>query len=121
MNAAGDGDTVIVGRAPISAALSSPESISLVSQYHTTADPALIDQTIISGGSPSIYVDVSAANTTVQGLPFRRGDQSPIQFFAQGGQALDNFFDDTGSDAVSFENVGGVVKATGSSARAMMA
>jgi hypothetical protein len=38
------------------------------------------------------------------------GGTKSVQFFAPGGQALNNFFDNTGSDAVSFENVGGIAR-----------
>jgi hypothetical protein len=110
IDAAGNGDTVLVGPGTYAGGfIISGKSITLASHYHTTGDPSLIDQTIISGGSPAVYVDVSAPNTMVRGFHFVAGDYS-VQFFAQGGQALDNFFDNTGGDAISFEEVGGVAR-----------
>jgi hypothetical protein len=110
VNAAGSGDTVLVGPGTYAGGIViAGKSITLASHYQTTGDQSLINRTIISGGAPAIQVDASAPNTAVKGFHFIGGNKS-VQFFGQGGQALDNFFDDTGSDAVSFESVGGVAR-----------
>jgi hypothetical protein len=110
VNAAGNGDTVLVGPGTYTGGIViAGKSITLASTYQTANDPTLVNQTVISGGAPAIQVDASAPNTIVQGFHFVGGSKSVV-FFGPGGQALDNFFDDTGSDAVSFENVGGVAR-----------
>lgn len=110
INAAGNGDMVVVGPGTYPGGLViSGKSITLASQYHTTGDSSLVDQTIISGGSPGVNVDISAPNTVVKGFHFLGGVKS-IQFFAPGGQILDSFFDNAGSDAISFEDVGGIAR-----------
>ncbi len=110
VNAAGNGDTILVGPGTYAGGiLISGKSVTLTSHYQTAGDPSLVNQTIISGGAPAVNVAASAPNTIVEGFHFVGGNKS-VQFFGNGGQALDNFFDDTGSDAVSFENVGGVAR-----------
>jgi hypothetical protein len=110
VNAAGNGDTVIVGPGTYTGGIViSGKSITLASEYHTSGDQSLINQTIISGGAPAIRVDGSAPNTKIEGFHFVGGNKS-VQFFGEGGQALHNFFDDTGSDAVSFESASGVAR-----------
>jgi hypothetical protein len=108
VNAAGDGDTVLVGPGTYSGGIViSGKSITLASHYHTTGDASLIDQTIISDGG--VRVDASAPNTTVRGFHFVSGSD-PVKFYAPGSQALDNFFDNTGAHAISFEDVGGIAR-----------
>ncbi len=110
VDAAGDGDTVLVAPGTYAGGIViSGKSITLASEYHTTRDASLIDATIISGGSPAVYVGASAPNATIEGFHFVGGSKS-IQFFAENGSALDNFFDDTGGDAISFEDTGGVAR-----------
>jgi hypothetical protein len=110
IDAAGDGDTVLVAPGTYAGGfIIAGKSITLASHYLTTGDPWHIDNTIISGGAPAIRVDASAPNTVIQGFHFVGGEDS-VQFFAQGGQALDNFFDDTVNDAISFEEVGGIAR-----------
>jgi hypothetical protein len=110
VNAAGNGDTVLVGPGTYAGGiLIAGKSITLESHYQTAGDQSLINRTIISGGAPAVQVDASAPNTAIKGFHFVGGNKS-VQFFGQGGQAVDNFFDDTGSDAGSFENVGGVAR-----------
>jgi hypothetical protein len=111
VNAAGNGDTVIVGPGTYTGGIIiSGKSITLASQYHTSGEQALIDQTIISGGAPAIRIDASAPHTTIEGFHFIGGEKA-VQFFGEGGQALHNYFDNNGSDAVSFENSSGVARA----------
>ena len=107
INAAGEGDTVLVspGTYPGGIVISG-KSINLVSKYHFTKEPSFVERTIISGGSPSIYVDKASPNTVIDGFQFVGGRKS-VQFFGPGGRALNNYFENTGSDAISFENVGG--------------
>lgn len=111
VNAAGDGDTVLVGPGTYTGGIViAGKSITLASQYHTTGDASLIDQTIITGGvSPTVYVDASSQNTIVKGFHFVGGDYA-VEFYGQGGQALDNFFEGPRKDAISFESVGGVAR-----------
>jgi hypothetical protein len=110
VDAAGNGDTILVRPGTYDGDLViSGKSITLSSYYLAAGDPGLVDQTIIKGGSPSIYVDDSAPNTTISGFHFVGGEKS-VQFFAQGGQVLDSFFDHPGGDAISFEGVGGVAR-----------
>jgi hypothetical protein len=110
VNAAGNGDTILVGPGTYEGGIViSGKSVTLTSHYQVAADQSLVNQTIISGGTPAVTVTASAPDTIVKGFHFVNGAGS-IQFFAQGGQALDNFFDDIGSDTVSFENVGGIAR-----------
>ena len=110
VNAAGDGDTILVGPGTYAGGIDiAGKSITLTSLYRVAGDSSLVDQTIIKGGSPGIYVDDSAPNTTIAGFHFVGGEKS-VQFFAKGGQCLDNFFDHPGGDAISFENTGGVAR-----------
>ena len=110
VDAAGDGDTILVGPGTYAGGIViSGKSITLTSLYQVAGDPALVEQTIIEGGSPGISVDESAPNTTIAGFHFVGGEDA-VQFFAQGGQCLDNFFDHTVNDAISFEDVGGVAR-----------
>jgi len=107
VNAAGDGDLVLVGPGTYSGGINiSGKSITLASHYHTTLDPSFIDQTTIDGGSPAISVAATATGTVIKGLRFTRGSKS-IQFFSH-GSSIENHFDNTGSDAISFERVGGI-------------
>jgi hypothetical protein len=110
VNAAGNGDIIIVGPGTYAGGIViSGKSITLASHYHVSGDESLIEQTIISGGAPAIRVDESASNTKIEGFHFIGGNKS-VQFFGENGQALHNFFDDTGSDAVSFESASGVAR-----------
>ncbi|HET6157163.1 MAG TPA: right-handed parallel beta-helix repeat-containing protein [Dongiaceae bacterium] len=110
VDAAGNGDTILVGPGTYAGDIViSGKSITLASYYQVADDPGLVDQTIIKGGSPGIFVDDSAPNTTIAGFHFVGGEKS-VQFFAQGGQCLDNFFDHPGGDAISFESAGGVAR-----------
>jgi hypothetical protein len=108
VDAAGNGDTILVRPGTYNGDIViSGKSITLSSYY--LDDPSLVEQTIIKGGSPGIFVDDSAPNTTIAGFHFEGGEKS-VQFFAQGGQVLDNFFDHPGGDAISFEAVGGIAR-----------
>jgi hypothetical protein len=110
IDAAGDGDTILVGPGTYAGDIViSGKSITLTSTYQTAGDPDLVNQTIIEGGSPGIYIDDSASNTTIAGFHFVGGEKS-VQFFAQGGRCLDNFFDNPGGDAISFESTGGIAR-----------
>ena len=110
VDAAGDGDTILVGPGTYSGGIVvAGKSITLVSLYQVSDDASLVDRTIIKGGSPGIYIDDSAPNTTIAGFHFIGGEDA-VQFYAQGGRCLDNYFDHTVNDAISFENVGGVAR-----------
>ena len=108
IDAAGDGDTILVGPGIYDGDLViSGKSITLMSTYN--GDPDVVSQTIIRGGSPGIYIDDSAPNTTIAGFHFVGGEKS-VQFFGEGGKCLDNFLDHPGGDAISFESVGGTAR-----------
>jgi hypothetical protein len=108
VDAAGDGDTIVVGPGTYSGGIViSGKSITLISLSHTTGDPS--DEAIIKGGSPGIRIDESAPNTTIAGFHFLGGEDA-VQFYAQGGRVLGNFFDHTVNDAISFENAGGLAR-----------
>ena len=110
VDAAGDGDIIVVGPGTYAGDIViSGKSITLTSLYQIAHDPSLVDRTIIKGGTPGIYVDDSAPNTTIAGFHFLGGEDG-VQFFAKGGRCLDNFFDHTVNDAISFENAGGVAR-----------
>jgi len=110
VNAAGNGDTIVVGPGTYAGGIEiSGKSITLTSLYQIAGDFSLVDQTIIKGGSPGILVDHTAPSTTIAGFHFVGGDKS-VQFFGKGSQCLDNFFDHPGGDAISFENTGGVAR-----------
>ncbi len=110
INAAKNGDAVIVGPGSYSGGLNiSGKTITLASQFHTTGNTSLIDSTIINGGSPAIDVSTSAPNVIIKGFHFTGGNYS-IEFRAAGGQSLNNYFDHPGGDALSFENVGGIAR-----------
>lgn len=110
VDAAGDGDTVLVGPGVYDGGIViAGKSITIASYFATTGDPAYIENTIISGGSPILTVADSAPDTVVQGFHFVGGSKG-VSFFGENGQALDNFFDNVDSDAISFESVGGVAR-----------
>ncbi len=100
------GDTVLVAPGTYAGQITITKAITLASHYHTTGDPSFIDQTTIDGGSPAIDVGATAAGTVIKGFRFTRGSKS-VQFFSH-GSSIENHFDNTGSDAISFERVGGV-------------
>lgn len=106
VDAAGDGDLVLVGPGLYTGGITIfGKSITLASHFHTTGDSSFIDQTTIDGGSPGIHIDSTAPGTVIKGFRFTGGTKS-VQFFSN-GSVIDNHFDDTGSDAISFEKVGG--------------
>ena len=111
VDAAGDGDTILVGPGTYSGGIViKGKSITLTSLYEVNDDPSLVDRTIIKGGgSTLIYVEDSAPNTTIAGFHFVGGEDG-VQFFAPGARCLDNFFDQTINDAISFEDAGGVAR-----------
>ncbi len=113
INAAQNGNTVLVGPGTYTGTIVvANKTISIVSQFHTTGDPAYIDSTIITGGSPSFYVTATAPNVMVKGFKFISGPPPSYQLYFEGagGQAYNNIFENAGGDAISFEDVGGVAR-----------
>jgi len=111
INAAQDGDTVLVSRGTYSGGLVlSGKTITLASEYINTSDPSDITQTIIDGGTPILRIENSVgAATTVQGLTFQNGDYQLVNH-ARRVNILNNRFISGGSDQISFEGAGGLVR-----------
>jgi Bacterial Ig domain/Calcineurin-like phosphoesterase/RTX calcium-binding nonapeptide repeat (4 copies)/Right handed beta helix region len=110
VNAAQNGDTILVAPGTYAGNIDvAGKSITISSYYEVNDDPSLVDQTIISGGSPGIDVKASAPNVVIKGFHFTNSDYGVV-FNAPGGQALDNFFDDVDGDQLSFEGVGGAAR-----------
>jgi parallel beta-helix repeat protein len=110
INAAQDGDTVLVSRGTYAGGLViSGKTITLASKYVDTGDPNDIAQTIIGGGNPILTIQSSAgAGTTVQGLTFLNGGHQLVNR-ARRVDILNNRFLN-GNDQVSFESAGGLVR-----------
>ncbi len=109
ISAAVSGDTVLVARGTHAGRLViAGKTITLASNYINTGDPSDISQTIVSGGSPVISIEPSAADTTVQGLTFQNGGYG-LRNRAARLNILNNRFINL-SDAVSFEGGGGVCR-----------
>jgi Right handed beta helix region len=109
IDAAGEGDTVLVrpGTYP-GGLLISGKRITLESESPSTGDPARIDSTIISGGSPILNIEVSAVGVVIDGFTFTDGRYAVV---AHGNRAIvrNNRFIDNEADSMSFENTGGNV------------
>ncbi len=111
INAAQDGDTVLVARGTYPGGLSiANKSITLASNFINTGDPNDIDLTIIDGGSTMLNIKITAgAATTIRGLTFRNGGHQ-ITVHARRVNILDNRFINAGTDQVSFTSGGGLVR-----------
>lgn len=111
INAAQDGDTVLVARGTYPGGLSiANKSIILASNFINTGDPNDINLTIIDGGSTMLNIQVSAGpSTTVRGFTFRNGGHQ-INVGARRANILNNRFINAGSDQVSFTSGGGFVR-----------
>ena len=106
VDAAGNGDLILVGPGNYSGGITiAGKTVTLASHYHTTGDPSFIDKTTIKGGEPGIHIETTAPGTVIKGFRFTEG-QKTIQLFSD-GSVIENHFDNTGSDAISFEDVGG--------------
>ena len=110
IDAAGDGDLVLVGPGTYDEGglVINGKAITLASYYHTTGDSSFIARTTIQGGRPGVRVGESAAGTTVSGFTFTRGSKSVVLFGK--GNVLNNHFNNNGNDAISLENTGGVIR-----------
>jgi len=111
INAASNGDTVLVSRGTWAGGLSiGGKAITLASRFILTGDPNDVALTSIEGGSPLLDIQSSAgAATTVRGLTFRNGDYQ-INVHARRMSLLDNRFINGSADQVSFEGGGGLVR-----------
>ncbi len=109
INAAQNGDVVELAPGTYSGGLKiSGKAITLASRYMTTKDPAMRDQTIISEGKPIITIEASAGGTSIVGFTLREGSKGVVAFGT--AYVFDNIFDEVGSDAMSFEGTGGIVR-----------
>jgi hypothetical protein len=111
INAAANGDTVLVARGTWTGGLSiGGKAITLASRFILTGDPNDVALTLIEGGSPLLDIQSSAgAATTIRGLTFRNGDYQ-INVHARRMSLLDNRFLNGSADQVSFEGGGGLVR-----------
>ena len=109
IDAAGDGDTVLVRPGTYAGGLViAGKRITLESEYRRTGDAGLIDRTVLTGGSPVVSIASSAVGVIVDGLTLKSGGK---QVQASGDRVVvrNNRFVDSGSDAMSFERTGGTV------------
>ena len=110
INAAQNGNTVLVAPGTYAGGITiTGKTITLASYFHTTGDPSYINTTTISGGTIGVNIAATSPNVIVKGLRFTGGSDSLV-LRAPGGQAISNFFDHSGTDALSFELVGGVAR-----------
>ena len=108
INAAAAGDIVLVSPGTYTGGLVISKAITLASLYATTGTRSYIDQTIIQSGSPIINIAASAANAKVIGITFKGGTKG-VQCFGY-CEVYDNKFMTVGNDAMSLEDVGGIIK-----------
>jgi hypothetical protein len=74
IDAAGDGDTVLVRPGTYTGGLLiSGKRITLESEYPRTGDPARIENTIVADGSPILDIAASAVGVVVEGFTFKNG------------------------------------------------
>jgi hypothetical protein len=109
IDAAGDGDTVLVRPGTYTGGLLiSGKRITLESEYPRTGDPARIENTIVAGGGPILDIAASAVGVVVEGFTFKDGRYAVV---ASGDRATvrSNRFLDNGADSMSFERTGGTV------------
>ena len=109
IDAAGDGDTVLVRPGTYTGGLLiSGKRITLESEYPRTGDPARIENTIVADGSPILDIAASAVGVVVEGFTFKNGRYAVV---TSGDQATvrSNRFLDNGADSISFERTGGTV------------
>ncbi len=110
INAAQNGNTVLVAPGTYPGGITiTGKTITLASYFHTTGDRSYINTTTISGGTTGVNVAANSPNVIVKGLRFTGGSDSLV-LRAPGGQAISNFFDHSGTDALSFELIGGIAR-----------
>ncbi len=109
VNAAQNGDVVLLSPGTYSGGIViSNKAVTIASLFLTTGDRSYVDQTIVTGGAPIIAVQNNAANSRIYGLHLKAGTKG-VQAFAR-IEVLFNNFDNVGSDQLSFERAGGVVR-----------
>jgi len=111
INVAQNSDTVLISRGTYAGNLViSGKSLTLASLYIVTGDTNDIALTTISGGSTILTIDASAGpSTTIRGLTFLDGGYQ-IENYARRVNILDVHFIGGGTDQMSFEGAGGVVR-----------
>lgn len=133
IDAAGDGDLVLVGPDTYNENLTiDGKSIILASHYHLTADDSAINQTIIDGGgSTTITVKASAGpQTRITGFTIQNGNDGilaganleidhnriignsdGLDYSGGGGSCHDNVFENNSDDGIDHDGaVAGVVE-----------
>ncbi len=109
INAAPTGSTVLVSPGTYPGGVTvSGKVITIASLYLTTGNASYVDQTTIDGGAPIINIASSAAGSRVVGLTITKGNKG-IQAFGY-ATVLNNKFVNVGSDAMSLESCGGIIK-----------
>jgi len=111
IDVAQNSDTVLISRGTYAGNLViSGKSLTLASLYIVTGDTNDIALTTISGGSTILTIDASAGpSTTIRGLTFLDGGYQ-IENYARRVNILDVHFIGGGTDQMSFEGAGGVVR-----------
>jgi hypothetical protein len=109
INAASDGDTILIGPGTYTGGLKvAGKSLNLKSTYDLPGSSANRALTIIQSGIPILAIESSAMDSTVRGLTFKGGTKGIVCF--SDCTVEDNIFDHVGSDAMSFESCGGIIR-----------
>jgi len=111
IDAAANGDTVLVSRGTYAGGLSiAGKAVTLASRFILTGDPDDVALTTIQGGSPLLAIQASAGTlSAVRGLTFRDGDYQLVNY-ARRATIRDCHFIGGSTDLLSYEGGGGLVR-----------